>query len=164
MRRTLLTALAFVLAILPMKAQFYLAGDDPGHLRWNTIETPHYQLIYPVGTDSLARTYGRLLEQFRVPLGRSYGLTPGQGQRRKMPVVLHPFNPYSNGSVGWAPSRMDLYTMPETGAADPEPWAIQLASHEPRHQAQFQQGSRKYFKLFNVLSGEIWNPVIYRHH
>ena len=161
MRRTVLTATLLLLAALPVKAQFYLAGDDPGHLRWNTIETPHYQLIYPVGTDSLARTYGRLLEQFRVPLGRSYGLTPGEGQRRKMPVVLHPFNPYSNGSVGWAPSRMDLYTMPEMDGADPEPWAVQLASHEPRHQAQFQQGSRKYFKLFNVLAGQIWNPVVY---
>lgn len=162
MRRTVLTLLAFVLAVLPLKAQFYLAGDDPGHLRWNTIETPHYQLIYPVGADSLARTYGRLLEQFRVPMGRSYGIAPGEGQRRKMPVVLHAFHPYSNGSVGWAPSRMDLYTMPETDGADPEPWALQLASHEPRHQAQFQQGSRKYFRLFNVLSGEIWNPLTYQ--
>ena len=60
MRKTLLL-LALLLAALPLKAQFYLAGDDPGHLRWFTIQTPHYQLIYPEGADSLARTYGRLL-------------------------------------------------------------------------------------------------------
>lgn len=161
MKRFALIVLLLALAAIPLRAQFYQAGDDPGHLRWYTLETPHYRLIYPMGADSLARSYGRLLEQFRVPMGRSYGLTPGEGQRRKMPVVLHTRNPYSNGSVGWAPRRMDLYTLPNALGADPTPWAIQLAAHEPRHQAQFQQGSRKYFKFFNILSGEIWNPVVY---
>ena len=145
MKRFALTVILLALAAIPLRAQFYQAGDDPGHLRWYTLETPHYRLIYPAGADSLARSYGRLLEQFRVPMGRSYGLTPGEGQRRKMPVVLHTRNPFSNGSVGWAPRRMDLYTLPNALGADPTPWAIQLAAHEPRHQAQFQQGSRKYF-------------------
>lgn len=161
MKRTALLIL-LLLATLPLRAQFFLNGDDPGHLRWFTIETPHYQLIYPTGTDSLARTYGRLLEQFRVPLGRSYGQIPGEGQHRKMPIVLHPYHPYPNGSVGWAPTRFDLYTLPDGGGSDPAPWAIQLASHEPRHQAQLQREGRKYFKLFNILSGQAWNPVAYQ--
>ena len=162
MTRKTILALCLLLASLPLRAQFYLNGDDPARLRWYTIETYHYQLIYPQGTDSLARSYGRLLEQFRIPMGRSFGTTPGEGQRRKLPVVLHAYNPYSNGSVGWAPSRMDLYTLPEGYGADPVPWAVQLASHEPRHQAQFQSAGKGWFKLFNILAGEAWNPVAWQ--
>ena len=161
MTRKTLVALLLLLASLPLHAQFYLNGDDPGYLRWYTLETPHYQMIYPAGTDSLARVYGRLLEQFRVPMGRSFGTTPGEGQRRKMPVVLHTSNPYSNGSVGWAPRRFDLYTLPDAGG-DPVPWPIQLASHEPRHQAQFQSAGKRWFKVFNVLSGEAMQPVAWQ--
>lgn len=161
MKRTILLAL-LLLAAIPLRAQFFLNGDDPGYLRWNTIETPHYQLIYPIGTDSLACSYGRLLEQFRVPLGRSYGHIPGEGQRRKMPVVLHPYHPYPNGSVSWAPKRFDLYTLPDGGGSDPAPWPVQLISHEPRHQVQLQAGGKNYFKLFHVLAGQAWNPVAYQ--
>ena len=158
-RKTLLLLVVALLAAAPLKAQFYLAGDDPGHLRWFSIQTPHYQIVYPEGTDSLARTYGRLLEQFRVPVGRSYGFLPGQGQKLKMPVVLHTYYPYSNGSVGWAPQRMDLYTLPEAYRPVPVPWAIQLASHEPRHQVQLQYTRNKFL---SVLTGEAWNPVAYQ--
>ena len=156
-RKTFLALLLFLTA-LPLKAQFFSNGEDPGRTRWYTLETPHYQLIYPTGTDSLARTYGRLLEQFRVPVGRSFGVTPGDGQRKKMPVVLHPFNPYSNGSVGWAPRRMDFYTLPDPGGADPLPWAVMLSAHEPRHQAQMERGK----SFLNILLGEAWNPVYWQ--
>lgn len=162
MTRKTLLAICLLLATLPLKAQFYLNGDDPARTRWYTLETPHYQLIYPIGVDSLARTYARQLEQFRVPMGRSIGITPGEGQRRKLPVVLHAYNPYSNGSVGWAPSRMDLYTLPDAYGPDPVPWSIQLTSHEPRHQAQFQSAGKGWFKLFNILGGEAWNPVAWQ--
>lgn len=162
MKRNILLALVLLLPALPLKAQFFSNGDDPSYIRWQTIETPHYQLIYPRGVDSLARSYGRLLEQFRVPMGRSIGTIPGQGQRRKMPVVLHALNAYSNGSVGWAPSRMDLYTLPDANSSDPAPWPLQLAAHEPRHQAQFQSMGKGWFRLFNILSGEAWNPVAWQ--
>ena len=142
------------------RAQFYTPGEDPGYLRWYTIETPYYQVIYPEGKDSLARQYGRLLEQFRVPLGRSIGFTPGARQRNKMPVVLHGFYPYSNGAMGWAPTRYDLYTLPDAYGSDPVPWPVQLAAHEPRHQAQMERSGQKGVgKVFSALLGEAWAPV-----
>ncbi len=162
MLRKALPLLFLLFASLPLQAQFFLNGEDPGHLRWSTLESAHYQLIYPEGSDSLARRYARLLEQFRLPLGRSYGQTPGQGLRRKMPVVLHTHNPYSNGSVSWAPMRFDLYTLPEAHGSDPTPWEIQLISHEPRHQAQLQKAGTGYFGVFNKLFGEAWNPAGYQ--
>ena len=160
-RKTLLTII-LLLACLCARAQFVTHGDNPGHLKWFSIETPHYQLIYPAGSDSLARTYGRLLEQFRVPVGRSFGIVTGEGQRHKMPVVLHAFYPYSNGSVGWAPSRYDLYTIPPAYNTEPTPWNIQLSAHEPRHQAQLEATGKGWFKTFNILTGQIWNPVAWQ--
>ncbi|MBP5332937.1 MAG: hypothetical protein J6Y66_02065, partial [Bacteroidales bacterium] len=145
MRKTVLSAVLLLAATLSLNAQFYTNGADPSRLKWYSTETLHYKIIYPKGADSLARTYGLLLEQFREPMGHSIGITPGEGQRTKMPVVLHTHNVYSNGSVAWAPRRMDLYTVPEPYGSDPTPWEVQLVSHEPRHQAQLQLGYEKGF-------------------
>lgn len=161
MRKNVLSAVLFLLAISSAKAQFYTQGSDPGYLNWYSTETPYYKIIYPQGADSLARTYGRLLEQFREPMGRSIGITPGNGQRSKMPVVLHTHNVYSNGSVAWAPRRMDLFTIPEPYGSDPTPWEVQLVSHEPRHQAQLQFGYEKGFRIGTWLFGEGFNPVLW---
>ena len=154
----LLLAGALLLSVTA-RAQFYQIGNDPSGLRWRQTETPSYRIIYPQGADSLARRYGRLLEQFRVPVGRSIGLTPGEGQRRKMPVILRTHNPYPNGMVLWAPRRMELFTLPDAYDADPVPWDIQLSSHEPRHQAQLQAAMQGWMKPLGWLAGQAWAPV-----
>ena len=161
MRKTIITAVVLCLSAICGRAQFYTHGSDPAGLKWYSTETPYYRIIYPQGADSLARTYGRLLEQFRVPVGHSIGITPGDGQRSKMPVVLHTHNVYANGSVAWAPRRMDLFTIPESDGSDPTPWEIQLASHEPRHQAQLQFGYSKGFRIGTWIFGEGFNPVLW---
>lgn len=141
------------------RAQFVVPGDDPGSIRWYSLESAFYRVIYPEGADSLARSYARLLEQFRRPIGGSIGFTPGEGMRKKMPVVLHTHHVYSNGSVAWAPYRFDLFTLPPAYDPDPTPWDIQLASHEPRHQAQLQAWSHRIGKPLTWLIGQAWNPV-----
>ena len=60
MRKTLL-ALLLLLATLPLHAQFFLSGEDPAHIKWYTLESGHYKLIYPAGLDSLARVYATQL-------------------------------------------------------------------------------------------------------
>ena len=162
MNRKTLLALLLLLATFPLHAQFFLGGEDPGHIKWYSLESSHYKLIYPTGMDSLARVYATRLEQFREPVGRSYGVIPGDNQWKKLPVLLHPFNPYPNGSVSWAPARMDLQTLPNGVCSDPAPWSIQLIAHEPRHQAQLQMGERKYFKAFRYIIGQAWHPVAYQ--
>ena len=158
-RKYLLT-LVLLVAGAPAFAQFYLPGDNPARLRWYSLESAHYEIIFPEGADSLARSYGRALEQFRLPMGNSLGgMIPGAGQRSKFPVVLHTHNTYSNGSVGWAPRRMDLFTHPEAYGADPIPWLRQLAAHEPRHQVQLQFGQRGILPWF---TGEMWAPVYWQ--
>ena len=161
MRKSLSVLVLFLVASMAARAQFYTPGEDPGALRWYSMESPYYKLIYPEGADSLARRYAQLLEAFREPVGRSIGHTPKSGKwDRKMPVVLHTHNMYANGSVGWAPTRMDLFTLPSAYGSDPVSWPIQLASHEPRHQAQLEKlESAGFFKGLSYVIGQGSAPL-----
>ena len=145
----------FFLAV-PAKAQFYVTGDDPGRTKWSYSETDNFKIIYPEGCDSLARTYGKDLENFRIPLSRTSGYLPGGGFGTKMPIVLHAYNG-ANGSVAWAPKRMDLFTIPSAYNPEPIPWARQLAIHEGRHVSQMQFGMTKALKPGNYIFGQMWN-------
>ena len=72
---------------IPLAAQFFVTGDDPGKLRWSYIDTESYRIIYPEGTDSLARLYGRRLEKYKIPVSRTSGYITGEGDGKIMPVA-----------------------------------------------------------------------------
>ncbi|MBQ8838427.1 MAG: hypothetical protein IJ005_03815 [Bacteroidales bacterium] len=139
-----------------LRAQFYVTGDDPGKLKWSIIDTDNYSLIYPEGADSLARVYGRNLERFRVPVSRTTGYLGGGEGRLRMPVVLHTWNT-SNGSVAWAPKRMDLFTVPSAYEPEPMPWHTMLSVHESRHVTQMQFGMTSAMRPVYLIFGEMWN-------
>ena len=150
--------LALMLMLTPFlaSAQFYVTGDDPGRMKWYSIETDNFKIIYPENTDSLAKVYASKIEKFRIPVSLSSGYISGQGDRRKMPVVLHAYNP-ANGSVAWAPKRMDLFTIPSAYDPEPMPWTTMLSVHESRHVTQMQFGMTGAHKPFGWLFGEMWN-------
>ena len=158
MKRTLLL-LAATLAGPLASAQFFQSGSDP-FSRWHEMGTEHYRIVYPEGTDSLARAYILDLEKWRPTVGQSAGMAPGSRQWGRTPVILHPWNPYSNGSVAWAPKRMDLYTHPEAYGSIPQSWMTQLTVHESRHLAQMQLSYRKPFRWVNYLVGEMWPGAV----
>ena len=156
-RMTLPAVLAGILALwgTPASAQFHTSGADPGGLRWFSVETPTYRVIYPRGLDSLARSYAVALEQTATPVGSSIGLRPNVAYQRKMPVVLHAYTAYSNGMVTWTPRRMEMLTVPDATPSDVTPWMRQLAIHESRHVAQMQPGAMKPFRWLNVIAGQL---------
>lgn len=161
--RFLKLQILLLLLLLPLRsfAQFFLTGDDPGKLRWSYIESENFKIIFPRGYDSLAYVYGRNLEQFRIPVSRSMcsiPCGPDNALNRKMPIVLHTHNG-NNGSVAWAPKRMDMFTIPPAYAPDPTPWDIQLCVHELRHVSQLQFGLTKTLKPGNYIFGEMWNGL-----
>ena len=156
--RTLLLA-AGLLAGTAASAQFFQAGSDP-FSRWSEMGTEHFRVIYPQGLDSLARAYAVDLEKWQPVVGASAGMAPGSQQWGRTPVILHPWHPYSNGSVAWAPKRMDLYTHPEAYGPYPQSWMTQLTTHESRHVAQMQLSYRRPFKWVNFLVGEMWTGVV----
>ena len=142
------------------QAQFYVTGDDPGRLKWNTFDTESYRVIYPQGADSLAFIYGTKLEKYKLPVSRTSGYMVGKADGKMMPVVLHAYND-ANGSVAWAPRRMDLFTLPSSYRPEPLPWSTMLAVHESRHVTQMQFGMTRSLKPFNWAVGEMWNMVTF---
>ena len=137
-------------------AQFYVTGDDPGKLRWYSIDTDNFRIIYPQGTDSLARVYAEKIEKCRIPVSLSSGYVSGGSERYKMPVVMHAYNA-ANGSVAWAPKRMDLFSVPSAYDPEPIPWTTMLSVHESRHITQMQFGLTDALRPGNWFFGEMWN-------
>ena len=153
--------LILLLAPLSASAQFFVTGDDPGKLKWSFIESENFRIIYPQGNDSLALVYGQNLERFRIPVSRSLGYLPcgpDNPLNRKMEIIMHTHYG-NNGSVAWAPKRMDLYSIPGAYAPDPTPWDTQLAVHELRHVSQMQFGLTNFFKPGNYIFGQMWNGL-----
>ena len=136
-------------------AQFYPTGSTPASVRWYRMQTADFDLLFPEGCDSLARVYGSVLARYREDVGRSCGISIGQGYRSRMPVVLHAFTGTANGAVAWAPRRMDLYTMPDPFAPTPLPWPDLLAIHEGRHVAQMSFGALGCWLPLHRLVGEM---------
>lgn len=151
-----LAALAFTLAGTDAAAQFSEAGNDPAKVRWSRMDTPDFRLIYPRGSDSLARVYGISLENARSLVARSSGFYIGESYRSKMPVVLHNYYVIPNASVAWAPKRMDIFTVLDPYSPTPMPWATHLAIHEGRHAAQMQFGASGDLKILHWLTGEMF--------
>lgn len=149
-------SIAAVLIFQSASAQFYVTGDDPGRLRWYTIDTDSYRIIYPQGCDSLARKYATKLEKYRIPVSRTTGYSLKGDGTGLLPVVLHTYNT-SNGSVAWAPKRMDLFTVPSAHAPEPMPWSTMLSVHESRHVTQMQFAMTGALKPFNWFFGEMFN-------
>ena len=139
-------------------AQFFVTGDDPGKLKWNFFDTESYRIIYPQGADSLARVYGRKLEKYKIPVSRTSGYATGEGDGKIMPVVIHAYND-ANGSVAWAPRRMDLFTIPSAYDPEPMPWSTMLSIHESRHVTQMQFGLTERQKPGKWFLGEGWNII-----
>ncbi|MGN0188587.1 MAG: TolB family protein, partial [Candidatus Cryptobacteroides sp.] len=158
--RRLLFAVLLSLAPVLCRAQFYQAGDNPASLKWYSTSTEHFRIVYPAGMDSTAREYGRTLEKYRTAVGATAGYIPGELTHGKIPVILHAYTARSNGSVAWAPKRMDLYTSPDAYASDFIPWQKSLVIHESRHVAQMQTGLSGIFRPFNYIFGEMFNGLV----
>lgn len=152
-----LSFFAVLLLCLSANAQFYTSGEDPGGLKWYSISSDNFKIIYAEGLDSLARVYGRNLEKYRTPVGASIGFKPNELYRKPMPVILHSYMADANGVVTWTPHRMELYTGPDAHQPDVLQWEPNLAMHESRHVAQMQAGRMRGFGVFNWLGGELFS-------
>lgn len=140
----LVSALSF-----PLQGQFVSYGENPARLKWMQVEGDSYKVVYPYGMDSLAVRYLWLLEENRAAVMAGLGgISP-----RKIPVLLNNRTVRSNGTVVWAPKRMELYTIPPTGNY-PQEWEQQLAVHESRHVGQMAHFTKGIYRLGSLLTGQ----------
>ena len=154
MRRSVILAVFLLLASLPVSAQYVLTGSAPAGTHWNQIKGEHFDMIFPVGLDSLAREYLYTFEKTRAAT-----LTGLKIDTPHMPIILHPYQMNSNGMVAWAPHRSELYTTPPGDPLYAMNWETQLAVHEGRHVGQMAHYTHSIYHVLNLLVGEQGSAV-----
>jgi hypothetical protein len=136
MRRLLLLFGLFFLMIISsqfLAAQYYDGGHPRPTVRWRVISGESFDLIFADTLERRAQQLAAYLDTLLPVMQAQYGRP-----LRRLPVVLHNEVTSPNAFVGWAPSRMEFFTMPPAGG-EADDWLTQLAIHESTHWFQFSQ-------------------------
>lgn len=128
---SILLGLTFAACVTVSAQIYYTAGSDP-LTRWKSINTEHYEIIYPVGIDSLARVYAANLEAVREDaIVKPLGVNP-----KRTSVILHAYTLAGEGNDNKrsnSPVRMDLNTSPSMYDYMSEPWEYTTTIGKSRH-------------------------------
>jgi hypothetical protein len=133
----------------PASAQYFTIGSDPETAKWMELKSDNFSIIYPLETDSLARKY---LYQFEKTIKNS--LVGLKIDPPHVPLVLHPYTTSSNGTVVWAPKRVELISTPSAYRGFAQNWEKQLALHEGRHLGQMAHYTKGVFSILSFILGE----------
>ncbi len=136
MKAFFLVLILFVLLQPEASSQFYNAGQSPGKLRWQKIETPFFEIVFPAGYDSTAQLFAYYLET-AYPRVANHINSP----LIRIPVVIHNQGMRSNGFVSWAPKRVELFPLSSQQRLSVD-YKQHLSLHELRHVAQMSSLNR----------------------
>ena len=145
-------AIILLTALAPCRqamAQYYTIGSDPSFVQWNKMKSAHFSIVYPNYMDSVARVYLYNFERNRKLTNEGMGV-----EMVNIPIVLHPYTSLSNGTVVWAPKRVDLLSTPEFKGGYAQSWETQLSLHEARHIDQMTHYTTGFFKFLSYILGE----------
>jgi len=130
------------------KGQFYAGGQSPGNIKWKQINSRNFQVIFPEGFENQANYVTNVLEYAQALDGKTLRNKPP-----KISVLLHNRSVESNGEVGWAPRRIEMFTQsPQESYA--QEWFQQLAIHEYRHVVQIDKMHQGITKILYSIFGE----------
>ncbi len=148
MKLKLIIVFIFLFVTKAVRSQYYTSGEDPSSLKWNTIETENFKLVFSENYTDKAQYLAKILEEIYLWGGQSLDHTP-----KKISVLIHPETTYSNGFVTWAPKRIELFPTPNQNIYAQE-WLQQLAVHEFRHVVQIDKLNKGFTKILSYILGE----------
>jgi len=148
MKQFLVTILLMVVITMVVDGQYFSSGQDPAGTRWNMIKTEHVKVIFPVEYVNRAQYLANILDTVYAHEHQNFKIKP-----RCIPVVIHPYSVTSNAFVGWAPRRMEFFTIPP-GDGYAQPWFQQLGLHEYRHVVQISQMVQGVTRLLSYFTGQ----------
>ncbi len=151
MRRLLLSLLGPLLTSAVAVAQSLpILSQNPPHLRWQEIRSPHFRVLYPEGLDTAAQRTARRLEAVHGPEGATLGV-----QAKPIAVVMQNQTTVSNGFVTFLPRHAEFFTTPEQGQGlGTVDWLDGLVVHEFRHVNQFDKARQGFGRVLVPLLGE----------
>ncbi|MBM3419690.1 MAG: hypothetical protein FJY11_00995 [Bacteroidetes bacterium] len=145
-----ITPLLILLVWQYAPAQFYDTGTDPASLRWREIRTAGFRVVFPEGHERQAGLTADYLRKSMDELEQLYKMPP---KRFRTDVVLHPFSFESNGYVGYAPRRMELFPMPDQNSLPADNLKL-LTLHEAVHVVQFMSLQQGFNGVASRLGGQ----------
>ncbi len=129
-------------------AQYYNDGQNPASIKWKSIDTEHFRIVFPEQAEKKARYIATLFTDLYAKVGKSMQIKP-----QKFTAILNSYSATSNGMVAWAPKRMELYAAtPQNN--EPQLWLNHLVAHEYRHVIQMNKITQGLTKIFNYILGE----------
>ncbi|TSA39264.1 MAG: hypothetical protein D4R64_00230 [Porphyromonadaceae bacterium] len=129
-------------------------GSDPSAIKWSQTNVHQFHLIYPKNQIRLAGKYSEILNDIGAPVTASM-----QSDIRSIPVIMHPFTSYSNGSSILAPRRIELFPK-QPIALETNDFASQLIIHEVRHFAQMDRLNTGITRVAGFILGEQAQSIV----
>lgn len=129
-------------------SQYYTTGSDPSSISWSQIKIRQFNLVFPKEEMILAGRYCGLLND----IGPAVTASMNAGIR-KMPVIIHPYTAFSNGTSILAPRRIELYPK-QPVSLEINDFASQLIIHEVRHFAQMEKLNAGITRAAGFLLGD----------
>lgn len=150
----LATTLLFLFLTIYSSAQYYNAGQERAGIKWRSITSEHFEIIYPDYFEQEAMNVAKKME-----LSYEYTCHSLDHHPKKASIVLHPNTSLSNGFMTWAPKRIEMYATPNQGIYTQD-WIEQLAIHEFRHFVQFSKMDKEIPQWLKILFGDQATVVV----
>jgi hypothetical protein len=136
------------------EAQYFSTGSDPGSLKWSHTVVGKFNLVFPKNETRLAHQFSNILSDISGPVTASM-----KADIRSIPLIMHPYTCFSNGSSILAPRRIELYPK-QPIALETNDFLSQLAIHEVRHFAQMDMLNNGFTRAAGLILGEQAQSVV----
>ncbi len=138
--------------ITPLFAQSLDNMQDPPGINWKTINTAHYEFIFPEEISTDAQRAANIAEHLYNPETKTMPYP-----FKRLSVLLSNRSAIANGFVTLAPRRSEWFAVPFRLGSDDGGWYELLAVHELRHAAQFDMlNYHGLNRLWKFLGGELF--------
>ncbi|MGF7139235.1 TolB family protein [Roseimarinus sediminis] len=146
--KQLILLLCFLLTASVLNAQYFNNGQNSAGIKWKRIESLHFEVIFPEGFEEKAKAIAGMMEK-----SYDYATVTLKQKPKKISVILHTETVKSNAFLGWAPSRIEMFTTPHPEIYSQD-WLEQLAIHEFRHMVQISKIESEMPRVLRFLFGE----------
>ncbi len=127
-----------------------LSQQSPPELKWKSIETENFELIFPDEINKTAQIIANKLVKVYQFEGKSLNI-----KAKPISILLFNQSTISNGYAGIAPRRMGWYLTPLPSLSlGNEDWYNTLALHEYRHIHQFDKINTGMTRIGSILFGD----------